>query len=157
MAKKTVHCSICGKAITGKDFGERMRKLRKHRKEEHPTAHKRSTKKTLKTKRRKGIIADPKKRKKRGRPRKTHDPAQVIKVRRGMVEKPKVLGFGDYEGDGLIRVLEREDGSLFPEFAIFMKDVDDSVVGSLEFSKLKEEKKNKFVLRTDRFNIFVYL
>jgi len=146
MAKKTVHCSICGKAITGKDFGERMRKLRKHRKEEHPTAHKRSVKKTLKTKR-----------KKRGRPRKTHDPAQVIKIRKRMVEKPKVLGFGDYEGDGLIRVLEREDGSLFPEFAIFMKDVDDLVVGSLEFSKLKEEKRNKFVLRTDRFNIFVYL
>jgi len=52
----TVHCSICGKAITGKDFAERMKLLRRHRKAEHPKAHKESVKKGLETKRKKGII-----------------------------------------------------------------------------------------------------
>ena len=139
---KTVHCRICGKAISGVDFGERMRKLRKHRKKMHPTAHKRSVKKTLETKRRKGIIADP---------------TQVIKVRKTMITKPKVLGFGDYEGDGLIRVLEREDGSSFAEFTLYMKNVDDVVIDSLLFAGLKEEERDKWVLRTNKFSIFVYI
>jgi len=142
MPMKTVHCSICGKAISGVDFGERMKKLRKHRKKMHPTAHKRSVKKTLKTKRRKGLI---------------HDPQQVIKVRKGMIKTPKVLGFGDYEADGLLRVLEREDGTCFPEFALYMKNVDDLVIASLEHSGLKEKERNKYLLRTDKFNLFVYL
>ena len=146
MAKETVHCSICGKAITGKDFGERMRKLRKHRKEMHPTAHKRSVKKTLKTKRRKGII---------------HDPSNTIRIRKTMITKPKVVTFEDVEGRGLIRVLRRENGSHFPEFAIYPSEVMQMVgfhmVESLRDAGFREQETDKWVLRTNRFNIFVYL
>lgn len=46
----TVHCGLCGKAISGTSFGERMTKLRSHRKKEHPTAHKKSVRKSVSTK-----------------------------------------------------------------------------------------------------------
>jgi len=99
------------------------------------------------------------KKRKRGRPRKkTYDPAQVVRIRKSMITKPKVLGFGDYDCEGMIRVLEREDGSLFPEFAFYFNGKADSmVIESLEFAGLKETERNKFVLRTDKFNIFVYV
>lgn len=56
MPMKTIHCKICGKAIRGTTFGARMKKLRRHRKKAHPTAHKRSIRKALRTKRERGII-----------------------------------------------------------------------------------------------------
>ena len=48
---KTIHCREhgCGKAIRGENFAERMKKLRKHRKKQHPTSHKRSVKKAQET------------------------------------------------------------------------------------------------------------
>jgi TRAP-type C4-dicarboxylate transport system substrate-binding protein len=46
---KTVHCSICQRAISGPNFETRMAKLRRHRKRKHPKAHKKSVKKSLKT------------------------------------------------------------------------------------------------------------
>jgi len=147
MPKKTVHCSICGKAISGVDFGERMKKLRRHRKKHHPTAHKRSTKKTLKTKREKGLIN--KKRRKR-----THDPA--IKARRQLIETPKVISYADLKADGLIRVLIRQDQTAFPEFAFYTRARKDLEV-ALSDAGLKQESRGKWVLRTNKFNIFVYL
>lgn len=36
MPVRTVHCSVCGKGISGYDFPERMKKIRKHYKEAHP-------------------------------------------------------------------------------------------------------------------------
>lgn len=57
MPMKTIHCSLCGKAIKGDNFPERMAKLRRHRKKEHPKAHRKSVKKGVKTrmgKKRKG-------------------------------------------------------------------------------------------------------
>jgi hypothetical protein len=53
MPSLTVHCSICGKAVSGYNFEERMSKLRRHRKNYHPSAHRRSTRKMIATKRRK--------------------------------------------------------------------------------------------------------
>ena len=50
MPMKTIHCKICGKAISGSTFEERMKKLRRHRKKHHPSAHKKSVKKGVKTK-----------------------------------------------------------------------------------------------------------
>jgi len=82
------------------------------------------------------------------------DPS-VIKVRKGLTKKPKVLGYSDHRTDGLIRVLEREDGTLFPEFAFYPK-FDELLVESLKYAGLKEEMPYKWVLRTDKFNIFVY-
>jgi len=37
MPTRTIHCSICRKAISGYDFPERMKKLRHHYKISHPT------------------------------------------------------------------------------------------------------------------------
>jgi hypothetical protein len=51
MPTKTVHCGLCGKAISGYDFSERMAKLRSHRKARHPKAFKASIKKGLRTRR----------------------------------------------------------------------------------------------------------
>jgi len=46
---KTIHCRLCGLAIKGASFTSRMAKLRSHRKRRHPTAHRRSVVKALKT------------------------------------------------------------------------------------------------------------
>ena len=51
MPERTVHCSICGKAITGYDLEERMSKLWHHRKHAHPTAFKRSVEKSIRSRR----------------------------------------------------------------------------------------------------------
>lgn len=47
MPDKTVHCSICGKAVSGYDFPERMAKLRRHRKKYHPKAFRESIRKGI--------------------------------------------------------------------------------------------------------------
>lgn len=56
--ERIMHCSICGQASPSycEDFKSQMAWLRRHRKKKHPKAHKKSVKKTLKTKRKKGII-----------------------------------------------------------------------------------------------------
>ncbi len=46
---RTIHCSICSKAIIGYDFPERMKKLRHHRERMHPYAFKQSVAKSVKT------------------------------------------------------------------------------------------------------------
>jgi len=153
MPSKTVHCSICGKAIRGDDFGERMRKLRKHRKAEHAKAHKKSVTKTLKTKRARGIINK-------------HDPrkkSSVLQIRRRLVERPAVVQYGDFEGDdSMIRLLLRSDDSTFPEFALYASryrpKFSKKVMGqALRDAKFTEEARGKWVLRTDKLSIFVYL
>lgn len=153
MPSKTVHCGICGEAIRGDDFGERMRKLRKHRKAEHPKAHKKSVKKTLKTKRRKGIINTTKRRAKQ----------TVLKIRRDFISRPAVVRYGDFEGnDSMIRLLLRSDDSTFPEFALYTDryrpKFDKKVMGqALRDAKFTEEARGKWVLRTNKFSIFVYV
>lgn len=49
MPMKTIHCGICGTAIRGDDFPERMDKLRRHRKRKHPGAFRQSVKKAQRT------------------------------------------------------------------------------------------------------------
>ena len=48
---ETVHCRVrgCGKAIRGKDFADIIAKLRRHRKEYHPTLFRKSVKKGVAT------------------------------------------------------------------------------------------------------------
>lgn len=127
----TKHCSLCGKAFKG-SFAEVMRKLRSHRKREHPKAHKKSVKKTLKTKR----VLDP------------------LKKRAELISKPKVLGFSDINGGALIRILKRES-DYFPEFALYPRRKFSPEC--LEDAGLKQESRGKWVLRTNKFNIFVYV
>ena len=56
--KRIMHCRLCDppKASPSytKTFKQQMAWLRRHRKKKHPTAHKKSVKKTQKTKREKG-------------------------------------------------------------------------------------------------------
>lgn len=117
-----------------------MAKLRRHRKEAHPKAHKESIKKALRTK---GLL----------------DPLKV-KVRRHLIKKPKVKGFTDLKGEGTIRVLWREH-DYFPEFALYPKRTKGAMpkhlAEPLKDAGLKEEARGKWVLRTDKFSIFVYI
>lgn len=136
MPMKTVHCSLCGKAISGKNFLERMTKLRRHRKQAHPKAHKESVKKAVKT-------------------RMTHDP--VIHIRRKLQAWPPVASYKDYQAPGLIRLLKRKD-DVFPEFAFYPQTPNVAkIIKGLKHAGLKEEERGKWVLRTDNFSIFVYM
>jgi len=84
------------------------------------------------------------------------DPKKTIKVRRALIDTPRVKRFRDFKGAGLLRVLERSS-DLFPEFALYMRQGGSMVLRSLEDAGLKEEERGKWVLRTDRFSIFVYV
>jgi hypothetical protein len=75
-------------------------------------------------------------------------------VRKGLTTKPKVEGYKDHKADGLIRVLYRSK-DYFPEFALYPRS-SPSIEKSLVDAGFKEEKPSKWVLRTDKFNIFVY-
>ncbi len=44
-----VHCKICRKSFKVKDFADAMKKLRHHRKLEHPKAFRESIKKSIAT------------------------------------------------------------------------------------------------------------
>lgn len=89
-------------------------------------------------------------------------PKKPLKVRKGLTTKPKVLSFADYTAIGLVRVLHRQDGSFFPEFALYPKSIGGKLLAwrtikSLKDAGLKEEAKGKWVLRTNKFSIFVYV
>ena len=56
MSAKIIHSRICGKAIKEYSFSERMSKLRRHRKYNHPKAFKLSIRKALRTKHKRGVI-----------------------------------------------------------------------------------------------------
>ena len=167
MPMKTVHCSLCGKPIKGTTFEKRMAKLRSHRKRVHPTAHKRSVAKGMVTK---GY--DRKWRTLAGLAKIAKSPARhrkfrkwkldPLKVRKGLTKKPKVLSYADYNASGLIRVLHREDATFFPEFALYPKTIGGKLLGwrtkkSLKDAGFKQESRGKWVLRTNKFNIFVYI
>ena len=187
MPMKTVHCSLCGKPIKGRNFQERMAKLRRHRKRAHPTAHKRSVAKAMVTKgydrkwRKRAGLLDPRKTyimrecerclkevmtrrvKWEGKPHYLCEPCirsirefgtfDPLKVRKGLIKKPKVLEYRDFKADGLIRILSRQY-DYFPEFALYPKTaLSPSVLFDAGF---KEESRDKWVLRTNKFNIFVY-
>jgi hypothetical protein len=84
---------------------------------------------------------------------KRYDP-DALKVRKGLTKKPKVLSYRDFKAKGLIRILERADGSTFPEFALYPRYSMSKVLLNAGF---KEEARGKWVLRTNKFNIFVYI
>lgn len=130
----TKHCSLCGKPFKG-NFQDVMAKLRRHRKQSHPKAHRESVKKALKTK--------------------GYDP---LKTRSKMINKPTVTSFTDYRMSGLIRILRRADASYYPEFTLYPRKKGIAyIIGSLTDAGLKQEEKGKWVLRTNKFSIFVYL
>jgi len=86
----------------------------------------------------------------------------ALKVRRGLIKKPKVLGYADFEGtDSMIRILHRVDDTYFPELALFTSKykpkMDKQRIGEvLRDAGFSEEARGKWVLRTNKFSIFVY-
>lgn len=93
---------------------------------------------------------------KKSRKRRSADP-QVLHVRRKLISLPNVKSYKDFQGGGLIRVLDR-DKDKFPEFALYPRAKNTGKIEkSLRHAGLKEEERGKWVLRTDRFNIFVYV
>ncbi len=83
---------------------------------------------------------------------------KTIKVRTKLTAKPTVLKHQDFNGVGsLIRILTRQDKSRYAEFAIYMtRHPHSDILRALRFAGFKNEEKGKWVLRTDKFNIFVY-
>ena len=79
-----------------------------------------------------------------------------IKARRKLISTPVVHGFDDFYGRGLIRVLLRTK-DYFPEFAIYPRSSPHVLIESLKDAGFIEEEKNKWVLRTNKFSIFVYV
>lgn len=87
--------------------------------------------------------------------KKTLDPAKKLTIRKKLVKQPKVIRYIDFKGSsGLIRVLERTTDH-FPEFALYMR-MSKPLRKSLVDAGFTEEQANKWVLRTNRFSIFVY-
>lgn len=93
-----------------------------------------------------------------------YDPKKkALKVRKKLTDKPRVVTFKDYKGQGLIRVLRRANWTLFPEFALYVKlegpkhPVHEEHDEMLREAGLTEEQSGKWVLRTNKFNIFVYV
>jgi hypothetical protein len=80
------------------------------------------------------------------------DPGSKVK----MQIRSDYISHQDYKGEGLIRVVRfKEDPKLIPEFAIYLKKNED-IINALMSAKFKQEASDKFVLRTKRYNIFVY-
>jgi hypothetical protein len=88
-----------------------------------------------------------------------YDPKKALKVRKRLTDKPKVQSFKDIKADGLVRVLFREADGRFPEFALYPKKSKYSLEmkAALHNAGLTEEARGKWVLRTNKFNIFVYV
>lgn len=92
-------------------------------------------------------------------PKKSRKPKKkTIRVRRKLINKPAVKGFKDFPASGLIRVLDREKDK-FPEFALYPRARNkakiEKALRDADFQQPKEEK-GKWVLRTDKFTVFVY-
>jgi phage terminase large subunit-like protein len=91
-----------------------------------------------------------------------YDPKKKsLKVRKRLTDKPKVLGFKDFKASGLVRVLQREDAKnrevmdYFPEFALYPRK-SARIESALTDAGFTQESRGKWVLRTNKFNIFVY-
>lgn len=87
--------------------------------------------------------------------KKIFDPAKKLSIRKNLVNTPKVVRYIDFKtSSSLIRVLERTTDH-FPEFAFYMKG-SKPLRESLVDAGFTQEQRNKWVLRTNRFSVFVY-
>jgi len=81
----------------------------------------------------------------------------VLKVRRKLISLPNVKSAKDFNCSGLIRVLDREKDK-FPEFALYPRNRNlAKIVKSLRDAGFEQEERGKWVLRNDRFSVFVYV
>lgn len=158
MPTKTIHCRICGKSISGYDFAERMKKLRRHRKEKHPGAHKASVKKSQATRRKKLDPAEWE----RTQEEELYSPAErrhkELTTRKKLIANPQVTGYVDAKTNwAVIRVLYRRNAPALPEFAMKAISGTMELHDGLQAAGFTDEGRGKWVLRTNKFNIFVYI
>jgi hypothetical protein len=106
-----------------------MRKLRTHYRDEHPQYWKGW-----------GHL--------RARKKRRYDPEPEPEP----LKRIPVTNFKDYRAGCLIRMLKRIDGSLFPEFAFYVR----SKRFPFEALGFTKEAEGKYVYRGPNFNIFVY-
>ena len=80
------------------------------------------------------------------------DPAKKMRIRKGYI------GHRDIKGQGLIRVIHfRTEPTIVPEFALyFSKRKKKLIEPALIKAKFTQEEEDKWVLRTNNYNIFVY-
>jgi hypothetical protein len=81
---------------------------------------------------------------------------KILRIRDRLTNKPEAIGFKDFKAGGLIRVLKLKDARHYPEFALYLRKLREDVKKALQDAGFTEEKKGKWVLRTDKLNIFVY-
>lgn len=88
---------------------------------------------------------------------KGYDP---LKKRSGLIANPQVKGFHDYGALGTVRILHRKNAVSFPELALtaehkgnYMAEIGEA----LSNAGFTDELQGKWVLRTNKFNIFVYV
>jgi hypothetical protein len=91
-------------------------------------------------------------------PKKAKAHKKTAKIRKKLISKPAVKSFKDFPANGLIRVLEREKDK-FPEFALYPRARNkakiEKALRNADFEQRKDEP-GKWVLRTDKYSIFVY-
>jgi len=91
--------------------------------------------------------------------RKKLDPA--LKTRK-LTATPKVHRYDDLTGvDSTVRILTRQNAEPLPEFGLFVKasgyHVSQPFLDMLDAAGFTYEDRGKWVLRTNKFNIFVYV
>ena len=103
----------------------------------------------------KALKLDPEPEKKRKRKKEEEKPKEVK-----MRIRSDYKGHKDMKAEGLIRIVEfREEPKLIPEFAFYVGGLvkDQQLIKkALLEAKFKAEAPHKYVLRTKRYNIFVY-
>jgi|SRR5271157_2288718 len=84
-----------------------------------------------------------------------------MKVRTKLIAVPRVTEFKDFRASqGLVRVLHRVDGTLFPELMLVLKfrgmkhQVQDDMLKAAGFT---EEKTGMWVMRSNKYSVFMYV
>ena len=85
-----------------------------------------------------------------------YDP-KPLKTRKALIANPPVEKFHDYGALGTIRILHRKKAELFPELALTAEKKGVDIKPALTAAGFTDEKSGKWVLRTNKFNIFVYI
>jgi hypothetical protein len=93
--------------------------------------------------------------------RELHDP---IKQRKRLIARPAVVSYADFEGrDSMIRVLLRTDETAFPELALYPSygytpPYDPKRMAEIfKEAGFTDEGRGKWVFRSNKFSVFVYL
>ena len=83
-----------------------------------------------------------------------------LKPRKELIANPQVEKFHDYNALGTVRILHRKEALSFPELALtaehkgsYMREIGEA----LKNAGFTDELRGKWVFRSNKFNIFVYI